>query len=150
MPTASDTIEWRALRAALVDLTHAETPYALIVNARGDLVCSSHDLHPTDGVAALAAARSVLATASPPLLRGGKIDGSFPFSDGRCYAQSYANCFVLMILVADDSDDPLTELRHSALRRAVRGALPAIEALTLALPPPDGPGDGSVASFGTA
>lgn len=150
MPTASEAMEWRALRAALAGLTHAETPPALVVNARGELVCSSHELHPPDDAAALAAAGRILAAASPPLLRGGKIDGDFPFTDGRCYAHSYANCFILMVLIAGAPDDPLTELRNGAVRRAVRDALPAIEALTLALPSPGGPDDGSAAGFGTA
>ena len=40
--------------------------------------------------------------------------------------------------------------RHASVRRAALGALPTIEALTLALPPPTGPGTGSAEGVGTA
>jgi hypothetical protein len=80
----------------------------------------------------LALARTVVDRAVKPLVRGGRIDeGSFG-DDGGWYARSFAGVYLVLIVFDRAFDQAL-------VRAALVDALPTIEALTVALPSPDGP-----------
>lgn len=55
-------------------------------------------------------------------------------------AESFASVYVLVVWFTDLTDP-------TAHTPALRAALPRIEALMVALPPPDGPGSGSGAAL---
>jgi hypothetical protein len=79
--------------------------------------------------------RTEIAPNTKSLLHGHRLSihqGSGPF---RCVAESFAALYVIALWLEAEFD---TEL----VRARIRLALPKIEALTLAVPPFDGPGSG--------
>ena len=70
---------------------------------------------------------------------GGHIDRVFSYS----YIRSFAGVYVLLLRFHGSFDSQL-------VRDLVSKALKSIELLTLALPPPDGPGSGTAEGVGVA
>ena len=73
---------------------------------------------------------------TPPLQQGGRVDRLFEDEQASMYSVSFSNTYVLGVWLTPQTNE-------FAMRRAVREALPAIESLTLSLPPPDGSGNNS-------
>lgn len=94
-----------------------------------DLWCWSRGLGRDDEAPFLLLDRA-LTTTTTPLRRGGRIDivKASPDFAARSFAAIY-----LVILSFDRLGDPFQ------VRKKIADALPEIETLTLALPPPDGP-----------
>ena len=65
--------------------------------------------------------------------RAAAVAAAVPRSCGYAYVRSFANIYVVMVRYSAPFELP-------AARAAVGAHLPEIERLTLALPPPDGPG----------
>jgi hypothetical protein len=123
--------EWAALADALAALTaRSGARNVFVVDAWGHLWCRARAHDDSDRVLALAT--TVLARAAKPLTRGGRLDVGHVGDDTAWYARSFAGVYVVL-LVFDAAFDEL------AVRRSVIAALPEIEALTVALPPPGGP-----------
>lgn len=78
-----------------------------------------------------------------PLNRGGKLNQTFQDFEPVAYCRSFGAVYVLCVWVHADTNDFL-------FRRAVASALPRIETLTLALPPPDGSDPSAGAQHGGA
>ena len=137
---ATDAPEWLALQERLVSLTtFAAAHNAYVVDAWLNIWCSAHSFDGSEEAIAMDLTRTALGTLRPSLQRGGRLDRTLP----RMYMRSYAGVYVLVLRFPGEFD------RH-AVQSAVVAALPAIEALTLALPPPDGPGAGGAEGFGVA
>lgn len=130
--------EWAALVRALVALAERTgAQNAFVTDAWGHLWCRARAPERPERVLALA--RTVVDRAAKPLVRGGRIDEGAFGDDGGWYARSFAGVY-LVLIVFDRAID------HELVRAALIDALPAIEALTLALPSPDGPGSASGAA----
>lgn len=78
----------------------------------------------------------MLESVDPSLARGGRLRGSFSFPGASISTATFATVYVVAAQHANDQ----STLR---VRTALRDALPEIERLTLALPPPGGPGASS-------
>lgn len=79
---------------------------------------------------------TILESLDPPLQHGGRVDRVFEDEHAAMYCTSFATTYVLGLWLGPETNE-------LAMRRAVREALPAIESLTLSLPPPDGSGGNS-------
>ena len=91
-------------------------------------------------------AESAIRTLKRPLTRGGVIDQPIAVDERRGYIRSFAGVYLVLLV----SSGPPGE-RSSRMDRGVIGrALAKIQSLTLALPPPEGPGSGSAEGFGVA
>lgn len=114
--------------AALTDLVcDTGATNVVVMDAFNDLWCRSQGwLVEQRAFDALAHA---LSTAAKPLNRGGKID----VANERVRSVSFAGVYVLILLFD-------ARYERASIDFAIRRALPRIEALTTALPPPDGPG----------
>lgn len=133
MPLGPDVAEWSALAAALAQLAdRAGAANACVTDAWGHLWCRARAFSFPEQQRVLALARQLVEQAPAPLARGGRIDRSERTEHGAYAARSFAGVYVVLLLF----DRPIDEL---AVRRAMRELLPPIEALTMALPPPDGP-----------
>ena len=125
--------EWSALATLLAALAQrVGASNACVTDAWGHLWCRGHALSQEQQERVLALAREVVEVAPKPLPRGGRLDGGAFADGGGWYARSFAGVYVLLVIF----EAPFDEL---SLRRALLGFLPRIEALTVALPPPDGP-----------
>lgn len=125
--------EWSALATLLATLAQrVGASNACVTDAWGHLWCRGHALSPDEQERVLTLARDVVERAPKPLPRGGRVD-SGAFEDGRgWYARSFAGVYVALIIF----ESPFDEL---SVRRVLPEFMPKIEALTIALPPPDGP-----------
>ncbi len=125
--------EWSALAAVLAALAErVGASNACVTDAWGHLWCRGHALSPDEQNRVLALAREVVQRAPKPLPRGGRLEGG-AFEDGSgWYARSFAGVYVVSMIFEGPFDEP-------SVRRALPDFLPRIEALTVALPPPDGP-----------
>lgn len=74
---------------------------------------------------------AVLEGLNTPLQQGGKLNKWFIDFAPPVYCRSFASVYVLAVWTSPDTDE-------FSLLKAVRVALPNIETLTVALPPPDG------------
>lgn len=137
-----DFPEWQRLADVLSALsTECGATNGYVLDAWANLWCAGNDLHSggeSDRVMSLA--QRELATLPVALNRGGKLDRAH----GETYFRSFAGIYVLVLRFNDDAIDA------AQVRAAVAKALPAVEALTLLLPPPDGPTSGGVAGAGVA
>lgn len=75
--------------------------------------------------------------------RGGRLDRILSGRDGDALLRSFAGIYILYLRFAAPFD-------RDAVRQHVAAALPAVEALTLALPPSGGPGRGPAEGVGVA
>lgn len=136
----TDVPEWLALQDRLVTLTTFTGAHnAYVVDAWLNIWCSAHSYDAALEGLARDLTRTALGTLRPSLQRGGRLDRSLPCT----YMRSYAGVYVLLLRFSGEFED-------RAVQSAVAAALPAIEALTVALPPPDGPGAGGAEGFGVA
>jgi hypothetical protein len=71
------------------------------------------------------------------------LDGPVRHGRGAIYLRSFASVYVLVLTFEDAA-------RLFRAREAISNALPEIESLTVALPPPDGPDASGGAGFGSA
>jgi hypothetical protein len=125
--------EWASLSRALDEVaSDAGARNAVVTDAWGHLWCRAAPLsgEALDRVLALAA--RIAGEARPPLSRGGKIDRTRADGTELWVARSFAGVYVLIVLY-DGAFAP------ARARAAIDAHLAAIEALTLALPSPDGP-----------
>lgn len=140
MAHGEDFPEWERLGAALFALAEAcGTRNAFVLDAWANLWCAANRYDGPDGDLAMELAHAQLAALPIPLNRGGGIDRVAH----RSFLKSFAGIYVLALLF----DGPFSP---AAVRAAVDNALPGIEALTLLLPPPDGPEAGSGRGAGIA
>jgi hypothetical protein len=148
MPLGPHVPAWQALRDELQGLIDETSAVLAMVTDESNVVwCWSkiekgHFLWraSTDEVGAAVASLAGIfhgeqvANLSPPLRRGGRLDVIHRdphWRTARSYeAHSFAGIYILLVLF---NEPP------SAAELRIRAALPKIEALTLALPPPDGP-----------
>jgi hypothetical protein len=140
----SRSSEWEELRAELEAITGASSCFnAYVFDVWDNFWCAARGFTdtPRDDLADFQHAAATRAGVT--LNRGGKLDTSLSGRMGHAYLLTYGSCYVLLLRFSGPFDVAKT-------REAVREALPRLEALTLRLPPPDGPGaDGSEAA-GTA
>lgn len=133
MPLGPANEEWNALASVLALLAErAGAANACVTDAWGNLWCRARALSAAEQERVLALARHVVERTPTPLARGGRIDHTEHSEGGGHHARSFAGVYVVL-LVFDGAIDEL------AVRRALRELLSQIEALTVALPPPDGP-----------
>ena len=133
--------QWQRLAAALGTLA-AECGAAnvYLLDAWANLWCAGQDPYDgSDNTRIMEFTHRQLAALRVPLNRGGRIDRAYP----NAYLRSFAGVYVIVVDLSGRFD-------VSLVRAAVGKALPNIEALTLALPPPDGPESGGAAGFGSA
>ena len=87
--------------------------------------------------------KRILEGVEPRLHRGGKLDRLIDDPKSPMFCVSFSSAYVLGLWVGEGAND-------FQMRRAVKAALPRIEAMTLALPPPDGSDPSSGAMHGRA
>jgi hypothetical protein len=132
MPLGPDVPEFRDLSAALERLSSASGAVnAVVLDAWYELWCRARVLSFHDQDLVISILRRALASTDKPLQQGGRVHWVDAEGDPPSFAVSFAGVYVLVLWF----DAPASEL---AVRRAVNQALPTIEALTIALPPPDG------------
>lgn len=145
MPLGPDNPQWRALRSELDALClRTKAHNAFIVDAWLNLWCASPTMVWDSQSQGLQVPEAILGSDSKKLEQGRRIDRSLVGpAEGHGYARSFAGIYLLLVRSAGPVD-----LDH--WRAAIASALPSIERLTLALPPPLGPGAGSAEGFGAA
>lgn len=133
---------WEALREALARLAaETEAASAAVLDESNDLWCA---WPPTDETAR-AAERLYLRELTGPrgasLRKGGRLSIARVHEppEDSYLAESFAGIYVLALWFDGPFDAFTTRVR-------LRAALPRIEALTVALPPPDGPAGGEGAA----
>lgn len=138
MPLGPAVPEWAALVRSLAALTErAAATNAFVTDAWGHLWCRAWS--PDSPHEVLALARRVADSAAKPLERGGHLGRGAVDAQGAWYARSFAGVYIVLIVFDGAFDVAL-------VRAALGESLPTIEALTLALPPPDGPETGAAAA----
>ncbi len=137
MPLGPEVPEFRELCTTLERLALASgSSNAVVLDAWYELWCRARVLSFHDQDLVISILRRALATTDKPLVQGGRVHWVDTEGDPPAFAVSFAGVYVLLLWFPE----PFSEL---AVRRAVHQALPAIEALTIALPPPDGLAVGS-------
>ena len=105
---------------------------AFVFDAWGIIWCSATLTFGDDETRLYAQVPEVLGAVAPPLARGGKLDRIFAHDVSPMYCVSFAASYILGLWLSLEAD----EFR---VRRLVKKALPRVEAMTLSLPPPNGP-----------
>jgi len=139
---------WLALREELGGITAATgAANAYVLDAWGNLWCSARSVPENILQFAVRIAEFIVRTTKPPITRGGKLDQSVPTQGAVAgYIRSFSGVYILLVL----SETRMDRGTIQVLRAIITRALPRIEALTLSLPPPDGPGPSSGEGFGVA
>lgn len=115
---------------------------AAVIDDGSTLYCTTHSGY--DEAARRFHRQEVAMRPEVRLKRGGRLSVVRAVAPDRGYvAESFAAIYIVIVWF-ERSFDPFTT------RRLVKAALPRIEALTLALPPPFGPDAGSGAGKGRA
>jgi len=136
--------EQRKLASELIDLVkRVAATNAFVFDAWGLIWCSATLTFGDDQTRLYAQVAEILERLDPPLARGAKLDRTFVHPESPMYCVSFAASYVLGVWLSPETNE-LT------LRRVVKSVLPAIESMTLALPPPDGSDPSSGASHGSA
>jgi hypothetical protein len=133
MSALTDSEQWKALRRELESVAQRAKAFnAYVLDAWDNQWCAAHGFSamPRDDLMDLIRAGVGRRT---PLRRGGALDAVVSSRIGHAFLKSFASCYVLLLRYAGRFDDDLT-------RTVVMEALARIEALTIALPSPDGPG----------
>jgi hypothetical protein len=135
--TTSRTPEWLALSAELVALSRAAHAHnAYVADATGMSWCAAHDFSEQLPQAVSDLLTWKLEQIPKSLPKGGVLDAVVSHATGtptgHAYFASFAGVYILVLRFAGPFD-------VENVRARVRAALPRLEALTLALPPPDGP-----------
>jgi hypothetical protein len=137
MPLGPEVPEFRELCATLERVTLASgSANAVVLDAWYEFWCRARVLSFHDQDLVISILRRALASADKPLQQGGRIHWTDTEGDPPSFAVSFAGVYVLVLWFGE----AYSEL---AVRRAVHQALPAIEALMIALPPPQGLAVGS-------
>jgi hypothetical protein len=133
--------EWQRLADALGDLSRESgATNGYVLDAWANLWCAGNDLYlGGESGPIMELTQAQLLSLPRPLNRGGRIDRA----QGLTYFRSFAGIYVVVLRFQAPFD-------LAALRPVVTKALPRIEALTLALPPPEGPGSGGAEGVGVA
>jgi hypothetical protein len=140
----STSSEWEELRVELDALANAAVAFnAYVVDAWGIVWCAARyfeSVYPEDlaDLVRLAEARRHVR-----VTHGGKLDAVLSGSKGHAYLRTYASCYVVLLRYAGPFDEPKA-------RDVVSAALPRLEAITLRLPPPEGPGSSGNEAAGSA
>lgn len=135
---------WSNLRERLASLVTASgTREGYVLDAWSNLWCADRAVTRERQEDVIRLVRTITAAVRPPMPRGGRLDRVVVDGEGNGYARSFAGVYVLLLTSPDPIDVVTT-------RRAIGTALAEIEALTLALPPPEGTHDGGAARFGAA
>ena len=124
---------WSALASSLLQLvegTGAAT--AVVMDESNALWCCGSRVAGVEGEA-FALLERALRAANKPLRRGGRVDTVHRVAAPFFAARSFAGIYVLIVWFESSFD-------AASVHAAISRALPTIEALTLLLPPPDGPG----------
>lgn len=133
MPLGPTVPEWSALRQALSEVANAtRSEMACVLDATGDLWCASHPIDEPRQQWAMQTVRDAFHAPHPQIARGGHLGRRVSHGDRPAYLRSFAGTYVLLVALAEPVDEV-------GLHRVVDAALPEVERLTLALPPPDGP-----------
>jgi hypothetical protein len=142
MPLGSHVPEWVALQQELELLvTQTSSDNAYVLDAWGNVWCAARPaLGPTQK-AIIKIALAEVDALQPPLQRGGRLDRMLEGMAEHSYARSFATVYVLLVSFRGS-------VSTLDARRTIAMVLPRIEALTVALPPPDGPDAGSAQGFG--
>jgi len=140
MDLGPETPGWMQLAeelAKLVVVTHGHNAYVL--DAWGGSWCAAHDFSEELPEPVTKLLEWAFARIEKPLTKGGALDLMISNTEaspmGHAYLCSFAAVRVLFLRFAGPFDPVI-------VRDSVRAALPRIEALTLALPSPDGPASG--------
>ncbi|WP_437812635.1 hypothetical protein [Sorangium sp. So ce1078] len=135
MPLGDDVPAWKALRDALGDLVaRAGAVTAAVIDESNNIWCAWPVSPAVLPLAARFAELEVAHRAGPPLRRGGRLSVARPAAppEDAYLAESFGGIYVLVLWFEGPFD--------AAFQRArLRRELPRIEALTIGLPPPDGP-----------
>jgi hypothetical protein len=133
MSMLTDSEQWEALRRELESVAQRAKAFnAYVFDAWDKQWCAARGFSdaPRDDLV------NIVHTAiggSTPLRRGGALDTVVSGRAGHAYLKSFGSCYILLLRYAGGFDDHLT-------RAVVMDQIARIEALTMALPPPDGPG----------
>jgi len=117
--------------------------HAIVFDAWGLVWCAGPSLEGNSQAILLTQIKTVLEGLSKPLARGGKLDALYGTLVPVLYCRSFASVYVLALWTSKSTVEFL-------MRKAVRDALPKIEALTVALPPPGGSDPNAGAQHGRA
>ena len=124
---------------------------AYVRDAWGNRWCSGRPFSRYAGAEIDAAVNAAVSACAPSLPRGGKLDTVIELSGRRALVVSFAGVYLLVVEYRTPAETFVASVQRQAMvRKATLGALPKIERLTLALPPPAGPGSGSAEGVGTA
>lgn len=125
--------EWEHLQAELADLVlGAEAFNAYVFDVWNNFWCAAHSYAyaPDEELARLI--QLVAKERHVALTHGGHLDTALSVPDAHLFVKTYGSCYVLLLRFAGD-------FSVEQVRSRVHAAIPRIEALTLLLPPPDGP-----------
>ncbi len=140
----AQSAEWQELQRELEAIAGAAHAFnAYVFDVWDNLWCTAHgyDEAPREELALLIHAAATRKGVS--LVRGGKLDTAFSQFSGFIYLRTYGSCYVLLLRFPGPFD-------HDRAQQAVTEALQRLEALTLRLPPPDGPGSDGTEAAGSA
>ncbi|XYH97704.1 hypothetical protein ACMHYB_59785 [Sorangium sp. So ce1128] len=135
MPLGDDIPAWTALRDTLGELVaRAGAAAAAVIDASNNVWCAWPVAPTVLPLAARFSEREIAERSGRPLRRGGRLRVARPAAapEDSYLAESFGGIYVL-VLWFNGPFDP--DFQRARLRRE----LPRIEALTAALPPPDGP-----------
>lgn len=128
--------EWAALKKELDALAKTLRAHFVAVMSTGNVLWCSNRY---DDELADDFYRSEIAPRRAQLRRGKPIDIAVRLGPSTCVARSFAAIYVLVVCV--NRHDKTFDIVRA--REEIRRALPRVEALTVALPPPDpSPADG--------
>ena len=140
----AQSAEWDELQRELEAVAVAAHAFnAYVFDVWDNLWCAAHGFSdvPREDVAKLIHAAAARRGVS--LVRGGKLDTCISEFVGYVYLRTYGSCYVLLLRFPGPFD-------QDKARGAVTEALQRLEALTLRLPPPDGPGSDGNEAAGSA
>lgn len=136
--------EWEELRAELETVVGASSCFnAYVFDAWDNFWCAAHSFMEARGEDLVHLIHAAAARERVTLTRGGKLDTAISGRLGHAYLRTYGSCYIVFLRFSGPFDVNET-------RTVVRAALPRLEALTMRLPPPDGPGADGGEAAGTA
>ena len=135
--------EWENLRAELSAVVSSAAAFnAYVFDVWSNFWCAAHSYAYVAEEELAELIRLIAKMKHVSLTRGAQLDTAYSnhVSRWHLYAKTYGSCYVLLLRFPGG-------FREAETRDAVAAALSRIEALTLLLPPPDGPGsDGGEAA----
>lgn len=137
LATGPHVPEWVALRTRLSALSEqVAASGGYVVDVEGNLWCSAYAIWWNDQARTIKLVLRETGRLEPPLGRGGKLDRRITSNHGNDFVYDYVRSFAGLYVLALTFSRPFDIV---AIRRVANKALPAIESLVLALPPPGGP-----------